>query len=179
MRWVPFQLRPEMAPSGEEWRPFALEKFGGEAGMRAAFGHLEQYAEGDAVCFRFDQVASAPNTVDAHRVILRAQEKGLGVPVAMSLMKGHFEEGAELGDPDVLAALAKRGSLPAAEVRELLAGDNLVEEVRRSQVLAYGSGVQGVPFYVLDGQYALSGAQPIVTMRAALAWAREQGAVTS
>ncbi len=178
VRWAPFQLRPEMAPSGEAWRPFALEKFGGEGGMQAAFAHLENYACDDGVCFRFDRVASAPNTVDAHRVILRAQQRDLGVPVAMSLMKGYFEEGAELRDAQVLAALAGRGGLPADEVRTLLAGDDLKKEVRRSQTLAYQSGVQGVPFYVLGGQYALSGAQPTETMRAALAWAREQGAVS-
>lgn len=176
IRWLPFQLQPEMPREGKNWPEFAVQKFGGEASMRSAFAHVEQYACDDALCFRFDQVASAPNTVNAHRVILCAEEQGLGVPVAMSLMRGYFEEGAELGDPQTLAALAERAGLSGDAVRELLAGDRFAPEVRQSQQLADQRGVQGVPFYVLNGQYALSGAQSAETMRAALDWVNGQRA---
>ncbi|WP_027481383.1 DsbA family oxidoreductase, partial [Deinococcus pimensis] len=115
LRWMPFQLRPELPAQGEEWRPFALAKFGGEEGMRRAFDHVERYACDDGLCFDFDAVASAPNTVAAHRVILLAQERGLGVGVAMSVMKGYFEEGADLRDASVLADLAARGGLPRGD----------------------------------------------------------------
>lgn len=174
VRWLPFQLRPEMPAQGEAWREFAVAKFGGEASMRRAFAHVEQYACDDGLCFNFDAVASAPNTVDAHRVILLAQERGLGVNVAMSVMKGYFEEGAELRDRNVLADLAARGGLSREDTLALLATDRFEGEVQTSQNTAAAAGVQGVPFYVIAGKYALSGAQPVETTRAALAWVREQ-----
>lgn len=179
VRWVPFQLRPDMPREGAEWKPYAAEKFGGEQGMRRAFQHVEQYACNDDLCFRFDDVASAPNTVDAHRVILLAGERGVQTPVALSVMKGYFEEGADLRDPDVLVALAERGGLASDDARALLASDRFRTEVDEAQRAAARAGVQGVPFYVLAEQYAVSGAQPKATMLQALRWVREQASAAA
>lgn len=174
VRWVPFQLRPDMPIEGAEWKPYATEKFGGEQGMRRAFQHVEQYACDDDLCFRFDDVASAPNTVDAHRLILLAGERGVQTQVALSVMKGYFEEGADVRDKDVLVALAERGGLDPDAARALLASDRFRADVAEAQRAAARAGVQGVPFYVLADQYAVSGAQPKATMLQALAWVREQ-----
>ena len=159
-RWRPFQLRPEMPEGGLPWRTFALEKFGGEENMERAFAHVAAAGEPDGARFDFDRVASAPNTVDAHRLILHAQERGKQWQMADALFRGYFVEGRDLNDANDLAAMAHGAGLAPDEARTFLGGDAGVEDVRESQRTAAELGIEGVPFYVIDGRYAVSGGQP-------------------
>ena len=168
VRWRPFQLRPEMPAGGLPWRQFAVEKFGGERNMRAAFDHVAAAGEPDGARFDFGRIASAPNTVDAHRVILHAREQGLQLPVADALFEAYFAGGADLNDRERLARIAASAGLDAEAVGDYLAGDAGTAEVWASQDEAGNLGVSGVPFYVFDGRYALSGAQPVAIFGRAL-----------
>ena len=159
-RWRPFQLRPEMPAGGVPWRPFALEKFGGEEGMRRAFSHVAAAGEPDGARFDFERIASAPNTVDAHRLILHAAERGREWPMADRLFRGYFTGGLDLNDPDHLATLAAGVGLDADEARASLAGESGTQGVWESQRTAAELGIGGVPFYVIDGRYTVSGGQP-------------------
>jgi len=167
-RWRPFQLRPEMPAGGVPWRPFALEKFGGEENMGRAFAHVAAAGEPDGVSFDFERIASAPNTVDAHRLILRAAELGRQWPVVDTLFRGYFAEGRDLNDADDLAAMTAEAGLDAQETRDYLAGDAGAREVWESQKTAAELGIAGVPFYVLENRYAVSGAQPVEAWLGAL-----------
>ena len=160
LRWRPFQLRPEMPAGGLPWTEFALEKFGGEENMRRAFAHVSAAGEPDDVLFDFDRVASAPNTVDAHRLILHAAGQDKDREITDALFRGYFAEGRDLNEPDDLAAMAAEVGLDPEEVREFLAGDAGIEDVWESQRTATSLGISGVPFYVIDGRYAVSGGQP-------------------
>ena len=161
LSWRPFQLRPEMPAEGLPWREFALEKFGGAENMSRAFDHVVAAGEPDGIRFDFDRVASAPNTVDAHRLILFAQGHGLAWPVAEALFAAYFAGGADLNDRDQLANVAAGAGLDAGDVRGYLSGGDGTAEVWAGQQEAAGLGITGVPFYVFDGRYALSGAQPV------------------
>jgi predicted DsbA family dithiol-disulfide isomerase len=159
-RWRPFQLRSEMPAGGVPWRPFALEKFGGEEGMRRAFAHVAAAGKPDGVRFDFDRVASAPNTVDAHRLILHASRRGREWSMADALFRGYFAEGRDLNDAEALTAMAADAGLDPDEARAYLAGDSGAQDVWESQQVAAGLGIGGVPFYVIDDRYAVSGGQP-------------------
>ena len=159
-RWRPFQLRPEMPAGGLPWRRFALEKFGGEENMQRAFAHVAAAGEPDGVRFDFDRVASAPNTVDAHRLILHAAERGRERPMADRLFRGYFAEGFDLNDADDLAAMAREGGLDPDEARESLSDETGTREVWESQRTAADLGIGGVSFFVIDDRYAVSGGQP-------------------
>ncbi len=159
-RWRPFQLRPEIPTGGVPWRPFALEKFGGEEGMRRAFAHVAEAGRPDGTRFDFDRVASAPNTVDAHRLILHAAERGKEWPVADALFRGYFAEGRDLNDSEDLTARAADAGLDPDDTCAFLAGDSGTQDVWESQQVAAGLGIGGVPFYVIDDRYAVSGGQP-------------------
>lgn len=160
-RWRPFQLRPEMPEMGLPWEPFARDKFGGEAGMRAAFEHVASAGAPDGVEFRFDRVASAPNTSDAHRLILFARDRGREWEMVEALFAAYFVQGIDLNDRKQLALLAAEARLDASEAQAWLSDDAGRAEVWRSQEVAARLGVSGVPFYVFDGRYAVSGAQPV------------------
>ncbi len=159
-RWRPFQLRPEMPNGGVPWLPFALEKFGGEGGMRQAFAHVSEAGGPNGVRFDFDRVASAPNTVDAHRLILHAARRAREWPMADALFRGYFAEGRDLNDPDDLVAMAADAGLDPDDTRTFLASNSGTQDVWESQREAAELGIGGVPFYVIDGRYAVSGGQP-------------------
>jgi len=74
--------------------------------------------------------------------------------------RAYFAEGEPIGDRDVLARLAGEAGLDVAEVQSLLAGDRYADEVRADEATARSIGVTGVPFFVIDGRFAVSGAQP-------------------
>lgn len=158
-RWRPFQLRPEMPAGGLPWRPFALEKFGGEESAKRAFDHVAAAGDPDGIRFDFERIASAPNTVDAHRLILHAAERGGEWRMADALFRGYFAEGRDLNDANDLTALAANIGLDPEEIRTFLAGDTGRQDVRESQRAAAELGIGGVPFYVIDERYAVSGGQ--------------------
>ncbi len=161
--WKPFQLRPEMPAGGSPWRAFAIEKFGGEERMRAAFAQVATAGAPQGILFDFDRVASAPNTVDAHRLILFAAERGRQWETVNALFRGYFSEGRDLNDPEDLCACAAEAGLGTQETLARLADDANVGEVWASQREAVRLGISSVPFYVIDGRYAISGGQPAET----------------
>ena len=158
--WRPFQLQPEVPAGGVPWRPFALEKFEGEEGMRRAFAHVTEAGRPDGVRFDFDRVASAPNTMDAHRLILHAAGCGREWSMADTLFRGYFAEGRDLNDAQALTAMAADAGLDPDDARALLAGDSGTQDVWESQQVAAGFGIGGVPFYVIEDRHAVSGGQP-------------------
>lgn len=171
-RWRPFQLQPQLPAGGLPWRAFAERKFGSWSAAEAAFRHVEQAAADDGIPFDFSRIASAPNTADAHRLLLWARERsGDEWPLAAELFRGYFAEGLDLNDPDALSKRAAATGLDPTGARQLLASDRFRGDVSDSQREAARLGVTGVPFYVLAGQYALSGAQPPAVLSRALAHA--------
>lgn len=175
--WRPFQLRPEMPDGGLPWHEFAVEKFGGEGNMRAAFDHVSAAGAPDGAVFDFDRIATAPNTVDAHRLILLARERGLEWRVADALFRAYFREGRDLNSIEDLLRTASEAGLDPDEAQAHLAGDAGKTEVLESQERAARLGIGGVPFYIFDGRYALSGAQPTSVFLQALAAARDSSPV--
>jgi predicted DsbA family dithiol-disulfide isomerase len=160
-RWRPFQLRPEMPAGGEDWATFAREKFGGVQRAQAAFSHVTTVVAADGLRFNFDRVASAPNTVDAHRLILLARNHDREWEMADALFAAYFADGRNLNDEAQLLAIAGDVGLDAETVRSYLHSDEGRDDVSRSQIEAGRLGITGVPFYVIDGRLGLSGAQPV------------------
>lgn len=172
VRWRPFQLQPGMPEGGLPWAEFSRQKFGGEDGAQAAFSRVAAAGEGDGIRFDFGRVASAPNTVDAHRLILFAGDRGPQWELCDALFYAYFTDGKDLNDHEDLVAVATSVGLDADETREYLAGEEGVTEVRSSQDEANRLGITGVPFYVFDGRYAVYGAQPADVFGEALDLAR-------
>jgi predicted DsbA family dithiol-disulfide isomerase len=158
--WRPFQLQPQLPKAGVPWQEFAVQKFGGMAQMKAAFAQVLRVAEGEGIRFDLENIYSAANTADAHRLILLAREHDLELEVAQALFQAYFSDGLNLGDPATLQAIAASAGLTQG-VPELLSSQRFVQEVETSQVEASQLGVQGVPFYIFNRRVALSGAQPL------------------
>lgn len=159
--WRPFLLQPELPPSGVPWTEFVQSKWGGMEHAQPMFERLSAVGEADGIRFDWPRVVSAPNTLDAHRLILFAERKGKEWGVADALFRGYFAEGRDLNDHDTLVEIAAAEELDRDEAREWLSADTGALEVEASRRSAAALGVEAVPFFVFDGRYAVAGAQPI------------------
>jgi predicted DsbA family dithiol-disulfide isomerase len=160
VHWRPFQLRPDLPAGGEPWERFVHEKFGGWEQARRVFAHVTRTGAEAGATFDFEKIAGAFNTADAHRLILYAERHGRTWEMAGALFAAYFTHGRDISDRDTLVALAAEQELDADAVRAYLASDDGCREVDNSQRTAEQLGIQGVPFYVIDGRYGLRGAQP-------------------
>jgi predicted DsbA family dithiol-disulfide isomerase len=120
---------------------------------------MTQTAAGEGLEFRFDRIRGG-NTFDAHRLLHLALERGVQEQLKERLLLATFTQGEPVGDRAALARLAAEVGLDAAEVQELLDGDAYAEAVRADEQQAAAYGITGVPFFVVDGKYGVSGAQP-------------------
>lgn len=177
-RWRPFQLQPQLPAGGLPWAEFARTKFGGRERARQMFAHVTSVGAAEGIEFDFDRIASAPNTADAHRLILCARRSGREREAADALFRAYFTAGANLNDPETLVALGEGIGLDPDAVRGYLQSERGREEVSRSQQEARRLGISGVPFYIFSGRVALSGAQPPEVFREAITMARREEAGT-
>jgi predicted DsbA family dithiol-disulfide isomerase len=161
IRWRPYQLDATLPREGKDRKQYLVEKFGGEDRAAAAYRAVREAGLSEGIRFDFDAIRVSPNTLDAHRVIRWATTAGDGVQdrVARRLFELYFEEGANIGDHAVLAGAAGDAGMDASVVSALLATDADSDAVRAEVAVAQRMGVTGVPCFVIEGRYAIVGAQ--------------------
>lgn len=163
IRWRAFQLNPDMPREGMARQAYLAAKFGGPEGARQVYDRVREAGSSEAISFAFEAMERTPNTIDSHRLIRFATGAGRAGQLVEALFHAYFLRGEDIGDPEVLARAADAAGLDAAEVRAFLAGDDEAEAVRSEDARARSMGIQGVPTFILDGKYSLSGAhQPEV-----------------
>ena len=170
VRWRPFQLDPTIPPEGKDRRAYMLAKFGSEQRVREIHARIEPLGEAEGIHFAFDAIKVAPNTLDAHRVIRWAGAAGDAAQnrLVRRLFQLNFEEGANIGDHGVLAEAAREAGMDASVVETLLPTDADVEAVRTEITTASRMGITGVPCFLLEGKYAVMGAQDADTLADAI-----------
>ncbi|MFA9430646.1 DsbA family oxidoreductase [Egicoccus sp. AB-alg2] len=173
VRWRSFELDPAAPPvrDGDYARRLA-DKYGSSLdAARAMIDRMTATAAADGWRFRFDRIRPG-NTFDAHRLLHLAAERGVQDAVKEALLSAYLEDGVAIGDHDALAAVAAAAGLEPGEVGDVLAGDRYAAEVRADEQQAHAFGITGVPFFVLDRRYGVSGAQPADVLLQALrqAW---------
>ncbi|MBM7810289.1 DsbA family oxidoreductase [Saccharothrix algeriensis] len=171
-----FELDPTREPGRTEPVTRMLtDRYGPQgAGMDDQVAEL---ARADGLGYRTDREVGS--TLDAHRLLHLAARHGLQRRLLAALFEGHFAEGASLFTPEALVGFAERVGLDPDEARRVLHDpDAYLEPVRADEQEAARLGAGGVPFFVVDGRYGVSGAQPVETFARALraAWdERERG----
>lgn len=143
-----------------------------EAQARAADARVAQLAQAEGLGFDSDRPAG--NTFDIHRVLHLGREKGVQHELITAVNQAYFAEAREVFDPDVITEVAAGAGLSADAVREVLDSDAYADAVRQDEHQARQLGISGVPFFVLDMAFGVSGAQATETFASALgqAWAR-------
>lgn len=162
VEWHSFQLDPELPKPASNLN--AYEYLAQRKGMsvtqsKAMHHNVVQMAEAAGLHYDFDKAVVA-NSFDAHRLIQFAKTKGLGDAAEERLFKAYFTEGKNMCDTPTLLQLAKEIGLNEAETKEVLDSTVYSAEVEKDIKEASQIGVRGVPFFVFDRKYAVSGAQP-------------------
>jgi predicted DsbA family dithiol-disulfide isomerase len=136
---------------------------------------MKRQAEAVGLDYQFDEMVLT-NTFDAHRLTLLAAEQGKMVEMSERLFHAFFTESKHIGKHSTLIELAAEVGLDSNEAAMMLEGDDYAKEVRADEQEAVNLGVRGVPFYVINRKYAISGAQPTEVFLNALekAWQEEQ-----
>ena len=166
--WRSFELDPSAPREPLDKLDEALaEKYGTSVDeARAMMDGMARTAAEEGLELNFDR-AKRGNTLDAHRLLHFAASRDLQSEMKERLFRAYMIEGRAISDRDELALLAADVGLDAAEVRALLETDRFEREVRMDQARARQIGIRGVPFFVLDGRLAVSGAQPSDVFRGA------------
>jgi predicted DsbA family dithiol-disulfide isomerase len=178
--WKSFQLDPEAGPMpGKSIEEYLARRKGWPLEhSRRMHDHVARMAAEAGLEYRFDRVVVA-GTYDAHRLIQLAKSKGGPAADRMEevLFRAYFTEGRDIGDWSTLAELAGTAGLDAEEARAALAGGAFAAEVDRDLLEARQVGVTGVPYYVFDRRFAISGAQDPANFLTVLrrAWDAGQG----
>jgi predicted DsbA family dithiol-disulfide isomerase len=168
VHWNPFQLNPDMPKEGADRAAYRAWKFGSAEKAAALDARIVEAASGVGLAFRPDLMMRTPNTIDAHRLVWFAGQKGVQDPAMESVFQAYFIEGRDIGDPAVLAECAARAGLDRKEVADFLASGLADPEMRAADRAAREAGVNGVPSFFLDGYGLFSGAMPAETMANAL-----------
>lgn len=163
LEYHPFELNPEIPLSGTDQQNFLTNKFGSDDHYLQITNHVSTVALEEGLRFDFPKQKVLPNTRDAHRIIQFAKTEGKQSDVKEALMKAYFEEGVDLSKKENLLNIAKNAGLPEKKVQNLLSSEEGLQEVVQAERELRKSGITGVPFYIINNKYGISGAQSSAT----------------
>ncbi|AOH56170.1 hypothetical protein ABE28_017540 [Peribacillus muralis] len=171
-----FELNPEAERDIKmTQQEMLMKKYGmSQADVEASSQNLTQQAKELGLDYHLDKIVLT-NSFDAHRLMYLAQSKGKENEMNERLFKAYFTEGKHIGDHATLANLAEAAGLDKSEAEALLSGTAFSAEVRGDEQEGSQLGITGVPFFVINRKYGISGAQPIEAFLDTLkkVWAEE------
>lgn len=174
-----YLLMPDMEyQPGVSYYEFFANKFG--TPVEKAKEQLKQQADtakGSGVVMNHD-IAKPANTFDGHRVFQYAEEQGKGTEFFKRFYAAHFTEGEIISDTDSIVRMSEEVGLDGSAVRDIVENGKNTDKVEQDIAQAQKLGVQGVPFFLVNDKYSISGAQPVELFQQALnqIWEEEQEA---
>ena len=159
VRWRPYFLNDWIPREGISREQYLTMKFGSPERYKNIAQRVAAAASGEGLIYAIDKISRQPNTLDAHRLIRWAGGAGKAADMKQKLMDLYFTEGADLTDRKVLVQAAAAIGLDSKEIEKSLAGEKDVAEVEREALSAKEAGIEGVPCFIFDGKFAVSGAQ--------------------
>lgn len=164
--WRPFLLNPDIPPEGIDRRAYLDRKFGGPTRVQRVHAAVAAAGAAEGIAFAFERITRAPNTLNSHRMIRFAASQGRQAETVEALYDAYFVQGLDIGQTAILVALGEKLGLAAAALEGYLRSDADVSAVLNDNARAHRQGVNGVPSLILDGTYALAGAQePDILLR--------------
>jgi predicted DsbA family dithiol-disulfide isomerase len=169
VEWKSFELDPNLPTNTQVNADDYLSEIKGisKGKVKEMHQYMKQVAEEVGLNFNFENAIVA-NSFNAHRLIQFAKSKGLGNKAEEALFKAHFTEGKNIDDQQILVEIAVSIGLQKEETAKILESDAFTKEVKNDEMQAESFGIRGVPFFVLNDKYAVSGAQSPETFLQAL-----------
>lgn len=160
VQFLPFELAPDIPTSGVNFKEYMTNKFGNWDRFIQGSQFLMDRGKGLGINFDIENIKKSVNTFDMHRIIQFAHQFGLQSEVKNAYMRAYFEKNIDLSIQENIIAIAKENGLDEDLIRTLLNSTEGAEEIRGIQKNLRELGITGVPFFILNDQYGLSGAVP-------------------
>ena len=157
VQWLPFQLNPGLPAEGIPRADYRKAKFGSLERSKQMDARVATEGRGEGIEFAFDRIATQPNTTQAHRLIAAAENQDA---VVDALFRAHFEQGRNIGDPQVLAEIAAQCGVKGWP-------DN-APDVSAAEEEVRGMGISAVPTFIFERRSGVSGAYPAETLAQAI-----------
>jgi len=159
IEWRPSLLNPDMPAGGIDRTDYLVKKFGSESRVRRIYGAIADAGESVEIDFAFDRIRRTPNSVDSHRLIRYAERFGKADEMVENLFVAFFVTGRDIGDLRVLADMAETTGFDRQEVETYLNEEDDSALIYDENARAHRLGINGVPAYVFNESWVISGAQ--------------------
>jgi predicted DsbA family dithiol-disulfide isomerase len=160
LNFLPFELNPDIPKTGTDHKTYLADKFGSRERYDQLTEHVVNVAAGEGLKFNYENQSVMPNTLDAHRLIQYAKNSGKQPAIKEALMKAYFEQGIDLSKQENLLNIAEQNGLDRNEVKSFLSSEQGILEIKQQEQANHQRGISGVPFYIINNKYGVSGAQP-------------------
>jgi predicted DsbA family dithiol-disulfide isomerase len=159
VRWLPFQLNPQMPREGISRKEYRTAKFGSWERSLELDAKMVAVGETKGIHFAFNRIERTPNTVDAHRLIWLADQPGCQDAIVEALFRAYFTEGRDISNRQTLIDVAGEAGLERHRAEVFLNSDEGIEAIKEAEEQARRHRADGVPFFIINGKLTLAGAQ--------------------
>ena len=161
IEWKPFQLNPKMPQLGMKRSDYLDKKFGGRQQAIDAYRPIVKTTMEQNIKINFESIKRTPNTLDAHRLIHWSQFEGIQDKMVSGLFRAYFQDGVDIGKKESLIEISSASGLNEKLTSRLLSSDQDKKHIADLDHNARKMGISGVPMFIIDGTYAISGAQKV------------------
>jgi predicted DsbA family dithiol-disulfide isomerase len=160
IEYLPFELNPRMPAGGISQEEYLTEKFGSVERFKEVTRQVSEIAHQEGLEFNFEKQKVSPNTRKAHALIQLAHSEGKQEKMVEILFEAYFSNGKDLSQELNLIDLGLDAGLSREKMEMLFNDDNALLQVSLKEQELYNLGITGVPFYIINNKYGISGAQP-------------------
>lgn len=165
--YKPYELNPKAPQNGENKQDYFIRNYGKDALARLdeSSQRLSEMGKEEGITFNFDKSAVIHNTFNGHRLIWLAEQYGVQEQVAVALFEANFTEGENVNDVEVLKKIGTEHAIPSDRLENFFFTSEGKKEVADLERWAHGAGITGVPTFIFNDKYSVSGAQPPETLK--------------
>lgn len=167
LTFKPFELNPQAPQEGEKKQDYFVRNYGkdGLSRMAASSKHLEEMGKAEGLTYNFNKSNVVHNTFNGHRLIWLAKQYGVQDEVTTALYEANFTEGKNVNDIELLKEIGTANGIPADRLQNFFSSEEGKDEVRQLEAWAHRAGINGVPSFIFNDKYLISGAQPADTFK--------------
>ena len=157
--WHAFLLNPDMPVEGTEFKQYMFKKFGGEQRSQRLMTAIKLAGNSVDIEFDFERIRHTPNTVDSHRLVRLATRENCASAMVEALYENYFIFGRNIGDQSVLIEIGVSLGLDERMLKKYFHSDQDIVDIHEQNPRSHRLGISGVPAFIFERQFSISGAQ--------------------
>jgi predicted DsbA family dithiol-disulfide isomerase len=175
VHWLPFQMNPSMPKDGISRKDYRTKKFGSWERSLELDAQVAAAGTAEGIHFAFNRIERTPNTLDAHRLIWLSEQQGIQEAIVEALFRAYFSKGQDISNRTTLIDVVVEAGLEREQAVGMLSADDGLDAIREADEQARRFRVDGVPFFIVNNEITLSGAQQPEAFLAAFNQTHDKG----